>query len=51
MPVKLAFKPVTKATAGDFEALFASPGGPRPCWAASRRTCRWGSSAMLQASP
>lgn len=32
MPDKLAFKPVTRATAGDFEALFAGSGGPRPCW-------------------
>ena len=32
MAGKLAFKPVTKATAGDFEALFGGPGGPKPCW-------------------
>jgi len=28
----LAFKPVTKATKADFEALFESPGGPSYCW-------------------
>ena len=28
----LAFKPVTKATRADFEALFESPGGPSYCW-------------------
>lgn len=32
MPDELAFKPVTKATAGDFETLFSGPGGPKPCW-------------------
>ena len=32
MPDELAFKPVTKAIAGDFETLFGSPGGPKPCW-------------------
>lgn len=32
MPDKLAFKPVTKSTAKDFDALFAGPGGPKPCW-------------------
>lgn len=32
MAGKLAFKPVTRSTAGDFEALFGGPGGPRPCW-------------------
>jgi len=32
MPDKLAFKPVTRSTAGDFEALFSGSGGPRPCW-------------------
>ena len=32
MPVELAFKPVTRATAGDFETLFGAPGGPKPCW-------------------
>lgn len=29
---RLAFKPVTRATKGDFEALFESPGGPSYCW-------------------
>jgi GNAT superfamily N-acetyltransferase len=29
---RLAFKPVTKATKADFEALFESPGGPSYCW-------------------
>ena len=28
----LTFKPVTKATGADFEALFESPGGPSYCW-------------------
>ena len=28
----LAFRPVTKATKADFEALFESPGGPSYCW-------------------
>ncbi|HEV2514513.1 MAG TPA: GNAT family N-acetyltransferase [Devosia sp.] len=32
MADKLAFKPVTRATESDFEALFAGPGGPKPCW-------------------
>lgn len=32
MPDQLAFKPVSKATAGDFETLFGGPGGPKPCW-------------------
>lgn len=32
---RLAFKPVTKATTADFEALFESPGGPSYCW------CMW----------
>jgi GNAT superfamily N-acetyltransferase len=31
----LAFKPVTKATRADFEALFESPGAPSYCW------CMW----------
>lgn len=29
---RLAFKPVTRATKADFEALFESPGGPSYCW-------------------
>lgn len=29
---KLAFRPVTKATRADFEALFESPGAPKYCW-------------------
>lgn len=29
---RLTFKPVTKATKADFEALFESPGGPSYCW-------------------
>ena len=29
---RLAFKPVTKSTKADFEALFESPGGPSYCW-------------------
>lgn len=32
MADKLAFKPVTKATAADFEALFGGKGGPSYCW-------------------
>lgn len=28
----LTFKPVTKATRADFEALFDGPGGPKNCW-------------------
>lgn len=32
MTGRLAFKPVTKATAGDFEALFGGQGGPSYCW-------------------
>ncbi|MHB1109111.1 MAG: GNAT family N-acetyltransferase [Devosia sp.] len=28
----LTFKPVTKATKADFEALFDGPGGPKNCW-------------------
>jgi len=28
----LTFKPVTKATRADFEALFDGPGGPKYCW-------------------
>jgi len=32
MPDELAFKPVTRSTAGDFETLFGGPGGPKPCW-------------------
>jgi GNAT superfamily N-acetyltransferase len=32
MAGKLAFKPVTKATAKDFEALFSARGGPSYCW-------------------
>jgi GNAT superfamily N-acetyltransferase len=32
MPKRLTFKPVTKATAKDFEALFEAPGGPKYCW-------------------
>lgn len=32
MPGTLVFKPVTASTARDFEALFAGPGGPKPCW-------------------
>jgi GNAT superfamily N-acetyltransferase len=32
---KLTFKPVTKSTKADFEALFESPGGPSYCW------CMW----------
>ena len=32
MADKLAFKPVTKSTAKDFEAVFAGPGGPKYCW-------------------
>ena len=31
-PVRLTFKPVTKATQADFETLFESPGGPSYCW-------------------
>ncbi len=29
---RLAFKPVTRSTLPDFEALFESPGGPSYCW-------------------
>lgn len=29
---RLAFKPVTRATKADFEALFEAPGGPSYCW-------------------
>lgn len=29
---RLTFKPVSKATKADFEALFESPGGPSYCW-------------------
>lgn len=32
MSKRLTFKPVTKATAKDFEALFEAPGGPKYCW-------------------
>jgi len=32
MPRRLTFRPVTKATAKDFEALFEAPGGPKYCW-------------------
>ncbi|MCR4282472.1 MAG: GNAT family N-acetyltransferase [Bauldia sp.] len=28
----LAFRPVTKANVGDFEAFFSSPGAPEYCW-------------------
>lgn len=30
--MRLVFKPVTSRNAGDFEALFAGPGGPKFCW-------------------
>ncbi|HEY9010041.1 MAG TPA: GNAT family N-acetyltransferase [Devosia sp.] len=33
--VRLAFKPVSKATGADFVRLFESPGGPSYCW------CMW----------
>jgi GNAT superfamily N-acetyltransferase len=33
--VRLAFKPVTKATKADFVALFEAPSGPSYCW------CMW----------
>jgi GNAT superfamily N-acetyltransferase len=29
---RLAFKPVTPSTRGDFEAFFSSPGAPHYCW-------------------
>jgi GNAT superfamily N-acetyltransferase len=29
---RLTFKPVTKATRADFEAVFEGPGGPKYCW-------------------
>jgi GNAT superfamily N-acetyltransferase len=32
MPQRLIFKPVTKSTAKDFEALFDAKGGPKYCW-------------------
>lgn len=32
MSGKLAFKPVTARTIGDFEALFGARGGPNWCW-------------------
>ena len=31
-PVKLSFKPVTKATRADFIEVFAGRGGPKHCW-------------------
>lgn len=33
--IRLAFKPVTKATKADFVQLFEGPGGPSYCW------CMW----------
>lgn len=32
MAGKLAFRPLTSSVVDDFEALFAGPGGPKPCW-------------------
>ena len=32
MAARLAFRPVTKASWADFEALFEAPGGPKYCW-------------------
>ncbi len=32
MGTRLTFKPVTRSTAKDFEALFEAPGGPKYCW-------------------
>ncbi|MGV3491608.1 MAG: GNAT family N-acetyltransferase [Devosia sp.] len=32
MPQRLTFKPVTKSTAKDFEALFEATGSPKYCW-------------------
>ncbi len=32
MPGRLTFKPVTRTTAGDFEALFGATGAPKYCW-------------------
>jgi len=31
-PEALTFKPATKATWPDFDALFSAPGGPKHCW-------------------
>jgi GNAT superfamily N-acetyltransferase len=31
-PEDLTFKPATKATWPDFDALFSAPGGPKHCW-------------------
>ena len=31
-PEALTFKPATKATWPDFDALFSGPGGPKHCW-------------------
>jgi GNAT superfamily N-acetyltransferase len=35
---RLTFKPVSKATRADFEALFEAPGGPKYCWCMVWRT-------------
>lgn len=35
---RLTFRPVTKATKADFEALFEGPGGPKYCWCMAWRT-------------
>ena len=32
MTGRLSFKPVTRTTVKDFEALFDAPGGPKYCW-------------------
>jgi GNAT superfamily N-acetyltransferase len=32
MAARLIFRPVTKASWADFEALFEAPGGPKYCW-------------------